>query len=274
MNLPYHFALWRGRTLRQRYRAELPQIIRQRIEPPRKIDIDVFSYSSEAMLPEQIASIRSFLRHVGRPRSFTVVSDGTHSKASLALLEDVDLSVKVSSAVTPPRDLPQSFRDYLTDHHTGKQLALIMSLDRALYLDADVLFFDGATNLVRQLESRDVPAFYLPDCQFAGDERLLRDESEKRDPVNIGVLLLFRKLDWSLAIERFLQLKGLADFHTNQTLTHLTMHRNGARAFDPAKYVLALDDQTILADRHAAPELVLRHYVQPVRHKFWTSLKP
>ena len=272
MNFGYHWAIWRGRVARDRYRARLPEIVRQKVEPPRKIDIDVFSYSSEAMLPEQIASIRSFLRHAGRPRSFTVVSDGSHSAESIRLLQDVDLSVKVSAPIPPRADLPESFRDYLTNHHTGKQLALIMSLERALYFDADVLFFAGASELVRQIDRADAPAYYLADCQFAGDERLLRSESEKNDPVNTGVLLLFQKLDWTIARERFEQLRGAAPaFHTNQTLTHLVMHANDALELDSARYVVQLDDQTLAQDRHRHPNLVLRHYVQPVRHKFWTS---
>lgn len=273
MNLAYHAAIWRGRAIRQRYLAALPRTVREKIEPPRKIDIDVFAYSNEAMLPEQIASIRSFLRYAGRPKSFTVVSDGSHSAESIQLLEDVDPSVNCRAGAPPAEALPQKLRDYLTIHHTGKQLALIMSLERALYVDADVLFFPGASALVRQVGERDAPAWYLADCQFAGDARLLRNEAEKRDPVNTGVLLLQQKLDWSLALDRFMQLEGAPAFHTNQTLTHLAMHKNGARALDPARYVLQLDDQTRWQDRHAGPALVLRHYVQPVRHKFWTSLK-
>ena len=42
-------------------------------------------------------------------------------------------------------------------------------------------------------------------------------------------------------------------------------------ALDARKYVLQLDDQTIYPDRYAGPDLVLRHYVNPVRHKFWTT---
>jgi hypothetical protein len=125
---------------------------------------------------------------------------------------------------------------------------------------------------LNQVRRRDAPAIYLADCQFSGDERLLRDVAEENEPVNTGVLLLFKKLDWSLSIDRFLELEGEPNFFTNQTMTHLTMHRNGADSFDPEKYVLQLDDQCVLADRYASPDLVLRHYVNPVRHKFWTSL--
>jgi hypothetical protein len=100
----------------------------------------------------------------------------------------------------------------------------------------------------------------------------LRDPSEGNDPVNTGFLLLFQKLDWSLSIRRFLELNGAPNFFTNQTMTHLTMHANGAAPFDPRKYVLQLDDQFVYPDRYANPRIALRHYVNPVRHKFWTSL--
>ena len=49
------------------YQAFLPIILSRRIKCPRQLAIDVFSYSSESRLAEQIASIRSFLSHAGRP---------------------------------------------------------------------------------------------------------------------------------------------------------------------------------------------------------------
>jgi hypothetical protein len=227
------------------------------------------------MLPEQVASIRSFLRHVGRPKNFTIVSDGSHSDRSIRLLKNVDRSVSVTTAQPAIPGLPPKLESYLNGHPTGKQLALIMSLPRngpALYVDADVRFFSAAPDLIVRGEAKDASAYYLADCQFAGDPRLLRRASEEHEPVNTGVLFLFRKLDWSLSIRRFLELQGEPNFFTNQTMTHLTMHENGARPFDPEKYVLQLDDQCVFADRYAGPRLALRHYVNPVRHKFWTSL--
>jgi hypothetical protein len=50
------------------------------------------------------------------------------------------------------------------------------------------------------------------------------------------------------------------------------MKRAGAAPFDSAKFVLQLDDQFEWRDRYAGRDLVLRHYVNPVRHKFWTAL--
>lgn len=275
-NYGYHLARLKGFILRQLYRACLPLIVRRRVDPPRSMELDVYSYSGEAALPEQVASIRSFFRHVGRPKSFTIVSDGSYSDRSVRLLERIDPAISVQLSILPPPDrLPESFRQYLTTHATGKQLALIMSLpaDRtALYIDSDVLFFPAAVDLVTRAAIKNVRAFYLADCQFSGDARLVRNSKEQENPVNTGLLLLFEKLDWSLGIDRFCALDGDPNFFTNQTITHLTMHANGAQPLDPVKYVLQLDDQFAYPDRYAGAALALRHYVNPVRHKFWTSL--
>src|SRR6266550_837544 len=273
-NVGYHLARVRGGVARETYRMLLPMIVRRRIDPPQTLDLDVFAYSNEAMLPEQVASVRSFLKYGGRPNRFTIVSDGTHRPRAVSLLQQIDSCIRLADA----RDFlsqPSSSGDYFANHPTGKQLALIMSLPLerpALYIDADVLFFPGAVALADLLHNHDTPAFYLRDCQVAGDERLLRDPAEAADPVNTGVIFFCQKLDWSSAIERLQQLNGAPNFFTNQTMTHLAMHTNGARPLDPAKFVLQLDDQFEFADRYANNSIILRHYVNPVRHKFWGQI--
>jgi hypothetical protein len=272
-NFGYHFARARGAFIRRVYRALLPTIVRQPITNESQLDIDVFTYSGEATLPEQVASARSFLKYVGRPASFTIVSDGSHSERSISLLSKVDPLIRVVNATEfLPSDVAPELRDYLSQHPTGKQFALSLSLPKerpALYFDSDVLFFPGG-RAISNLKTE--TAFYLRDCQFAGDDRLLRSSGERSNPVNTGVLLIFRRPDWSLALQRFRELNGPPNFFTNQTLTHLAMHANGAQPFDPEKFVLQLDDQFVFCDRYAQLGLALRHYVNPVRHKFWSSL--
>ena len=274
-NVPYHAARLQGKIARDLYRAALPMIVRRPVQPPRELALDVFAYSGEKTLPEQVASIRSFLTYAGHPKQFTVVSDGSHTAKSAALLKSIDTCVRVQR--TPPAlppDLPEKVRSYLANHHTGKQLALIMSLPQngpALYTDSDVLFFPGAREIANLLSAQSVSAFYQADYQFSGDDRLIVDASEKQNPANTGFLLLFRKLDWSLGLQRLQMLKGEPNFFTNQTVTHLCMHANRAQPFDSCKFVLQVDDQTIYCDRYAGPSIAMRHYVNPVRHKFWTS---
>jgi hypothetical protein len=276
-NYGYHLARAEGNAARAIYRALLPSLARRPLPPGPQVPLDVFAYSGESALPEQVASVRSFLKHVGRPNRFTIVSDGTLSDRGADILRSIHPVVSISaSAQWQPRDLPTGIYPYLTAHPTGKQLALIMSLPveaPALYVDSDVLFFPGANDFIRVAETTGASACYLADCRLSADERLLRSEAEKEQPVNTGVLLLFRNLDWSLGVSRFLELDGPPTFFTNQTIAHLTMHANGAAPLDPGKYVLQLDDQFVYPDRYASDALALRHYVNPVRHKFWTNLR-
>ncbi|MEP6937458.1 MAG: hypothetical protein ABI871_05250 [Chthoniobacterales bacterium] len=274
-NYGYHLARAQGGAVRSLYRRLLPRIVGRPLAPRTAIPLEVFSYSNEAMLPEQIACIRSFLRYAGRPIRFSVVSDGTHLERSRELLEQIDDCVRVVNSAEGEPNAPSKMRNYLTSHPTGRQLALIMSLPVAgptLYVDADVLFFAGAAGLSELIKQPPASAMYLGDCQFAGDARLLRGEAEKSAPVNTGFLLLFQPLDWSLGIARFLELSAAPIFFTNQTLTHLTMHANRATPFDPCKFVLRLDDQCEYRDRYAGGQIAMRHYVNPVRHKLWNSL--
>ncbi|MEO6871886.1 MAG: hypothetical protein ABI233_06665 [Chthoniobacterales bacterium] len=277
-NFGYHFARLEGDWRRKAYRALLPAIVRRPVRVPRAVPFSVFAYSNEDSVPEQVRSIRSFLRHVGRPTTYRIGSDGSHTEASRRLLLAIDPSVSIeSTGENLPADLPEKFRHYVTTYPMGKQLGLIMSLPRddepVLYADSDILFFGGASDLLERAAEREAPAYYLPDChESSADQRVFREPNESKNPVNSGLLLLFRKLDWSLGIERLLELEGEPNFFTNQTLLHLVIHANGARPLDPRKYVLQLDDQTIYPDRYAGPELALRHYVNPVRHKFWTTL--
>lgn len=275
-NYGYHFARAEGSLTRRIYRLLLPAISRRPVAVCGEIPLNVFAYSGEEQMPEQVASIRSFLKYSGRPKRFTVVSDGTHSRDSLALLSSLDPSVAVSQA--PPLEAtqwPSNLYSYLRNHPTGKQLALIMQLPvdgPTMYVDSDVLFFPGAADLKRLVIQDARPAFYLADCRLSADLRLFRSAEEKVRPVNTGVLLLFEKIDWALSINRFLELQEPPNFFTNQTMTHLAMHTNGALPFDESKYILQLDDQFAYGDHHVSHAVALRHYVNPVRHKFWTRL--
>ena len=262
--------------MRSLYRAALPLIVRRRLEIERELSLNVCSYSGEATLPEQVASIRSFLAYAGRPKQFTILSDGSYTGASIELLEEIDNCVRVQrTAPKLPLRLPEKVQSYLTSHFTGKQLALVMSLPAnapTLYTDSDVLFFPRACELADLFKAQSVSAYYLADYQFSGDERLVRGPAEREKPVNMGFLLLFQELDWSLGLERLQMLNDSPNFFTTQTVVHLCMHANGAVAFDPSKFVLQEDDQFTYRDRYADSSIAMRHYVNPVRHKFWTAL--
>lgn len=280
MNLPYHAARALGWGTRALYARALPLLPRPRVRGGGVLPLSVYAFAGESVLPEQVASIRSFLRWVGMPRRFVVVSDGSLGPGSVRRLEALAPGVV---AVRAPGEVLRS--DAVTPFQTyvdggaplGRKLGLLVSLPRpgdlddggaCLYVDSDVLFFPGAHALAGERKTA-----FLRDCDGAFDEQLLRGVAEGEPPVNSGFLRLGANLDWSLAAARFRGLNGTAPGHfAEQTLAHLTLRAAGATPLDPARHVVARDDEFKFADWHAGPEIVLRHYVSPVRHKFWAAL--
>ncbi len=247
-----------GGSVRRAYRAALPALARRPVAAPRVLPCEVVAFSSLADLPEQVASIRSFLRHAGRPASFRVCSDGTHTRAAARVLAALDPCVQVVPA--PPGSDPML-----------RKLALESSLGArpAVYADADVLFGPGAAELAGLLAARDAPAWFLQDCEPYLDRRVVTPAEAALAPVNGGFQVLLEPLDWADALGR---LPADPVFHTEQTLLHVAMHRSGARALDPARYVVSMDDFRAWGDAHAGRPLALRHFTTPVRHKLWQAV--
>lgn len=276
VNVSYHSARVQGRVNRQLYKAALAQIASFPIQTTRKVPINVYTFSCERDLPEQVASIRSFIRHVGIPDTFTVISDGSYTVSSCDLLRRIHPCVEVIPLKKLLKtDLPQCVSNYARVHPMGKKLAALMSIPvngTTIYTDSDILFFPGGTDLINLANSNTKYSFYLPDCSVSVDERIIYDEQEKLNPVNGGFIVFRHELDWSFAIERLAKLQEIPSYFTEQTIVHLTMHHNQGMPLCSEQYVLNVEDQFIYPDRFAGKNIVLRHYVNDVRHKFWMNV--
>jgi hypothetical protein len=267
-----------GRARRSAYALALPLVSLRPVAAPRDLPCRVFAFSSEADLPEQVASVRSFLVHAGRPRSFTVVSDGSHSPRGRALLRALDPCVQVVEIADVLRDgLPAAVLRHARSDPMSRKLALELSLpldagadaDAVVYADADVLFFPAAAELARLVGPPGPPRFLL-DCEPYLDERLLKDGDRTLPPVNGGFWIASSPLEWEDALARLERIERPV-FHTEQTLLHLAMHASRGVALDPLRHVVDTDDMREWRDRHARPEVALRHYTTPVRHKLWLT---
>jgi hypothetical protein len=268
-----------GSAVRRAYARALPQVVARPMRPSGRLPFDVLSFSCERDLPEQVASLRALLGRAGRPERAAVVSDGTHTPRSRALLERVDPCVRVVdwTALVRP-DLPPAVLSYAAASAMGKKLAVEVSLPRTrplLYVDSDVLVLPGAGAPLREeLEAalhRGTPSYLLDPEDVYLDSRLL-GPGELTEPLNAGLLVLPTPLDWRPALSRLAALDGAPEFHSEQTLVHLTVRAAGGRPLDPARWVVASDDMPDRRDRHRGPEVVVRHYTTPVRHKFWLAV--
>jgi hypothetical protein len=273
INVPYHTARVQGSMARSLYQTILPLIVRTPISQKKQVSANVYAISCERDLAEQVASIRSFIRYVGVPNCFTIISDGSYSEASCKLLCQIHPCVKVLSIEKLiGNSLPTSVYEYASQHIMGKKLAVLLSLPikkTTIYTDSDILFFPGSTDLVGIINSTDRLSYYLPDCATKMDERVIYNETEKLNPVNGGFIIFKGQLNWEFALERLSKLQELNHYFTEQTLVHLTMHYNHALPLCTKQYVLSVEDQFIYSDKFADKDIALRHYVSDIRYKFW-----
>jgi hypothetical protein len=265
-----------GALARRRYSGRLVALAGEPVHPPRFLDADVVAFSGPAQLPEQVASLRSFLRYVGRPASYTVVSDRVLAERDVDLLAALDRSVHVRFWTEfTGHALPPAVRAMAAGSAMGIKLAVEISMPvrrPTLYIDSDVLFHPAAGEIARLVADPPAPALHLVDPEDVYlDHRLLRQD-EIDPPVNAGFFLLADSLRWTEALGRLATLGGEPTFHTEQTLVHLAMRASGAKPLDPDRYVVATDDMRRLRDRHRGHAVVLRHYTTPVRPKMWLAV--
>lgn len=263
-----------ARAARLAYRSAIPFLVRLEVSVPRSVPFHVWSFSCERDVPEQVANIRSFLRWVGRPRAYTVVSDGTHSESSRAVLGQLDPSVSVVDwQEVVAAELPAPVRRFADATPMGRKLAVEMSLPvdgPTLFTDADVLFFPAASQILEL--ATEARARYLLDCEPYLDRSVLTGPEEAEQPLNAGFFVLDRPLDWTSAIERLGRADGYGHFQLEQTVVHLAMRANGARPLDPTRYVVSTEDMLSYHDDWARRPIALRHYTSCTRHKLWCTL--
>lgn len=272
VNIGYRGARLQGKITRSLYSRSIPQIIRRPIQQEIKLNLAVYALSCPRDLPEQIASIRSFLSSVGIPEHFTIISDG-YSQEECQQLEAIHPCIVVISLQEFTPGLPQKVYDYAAINPMGKKLAAIMSIpcDRvSIYTDSDIFFFPKATELKELIDPANPHSYYLPDTDPAFDLRIIQ-ESERENPINGGFIVFKNKPNWDFAMDRFLHLQEPPNYFTEQTMMHLTLHRECAKPLPRDRYIMWRDDEFVCRDRYANQETVLRHYVTPVRHKFWCN---
>jgi hypothetical protein len=269
-----------ARVLRTRYLRSVRAEQLDRVQPARRVGVDMISFSCERDLAEQVLSIRSFLRYVGEPVSFQVVSDGTISAASAGLLSRLSPVVRVTTvddyaegvAVHPA---VQEFADAKAYGRKLVALTAMRPTGRPVgYADSDVLFHRGGGGLAEHVAAMGETAWFVQDCQDALDVRLV-PPAERHPPLNSGFLLTGRPIDWGSAAERLATI-GEADAPgygwTEQSVAHLAYRSSGARPLPPDAAVVALHDQFAWPDTHVGADVWLRHYVTGTRFKMWLCL--
>lgn len=265
---------------RRRFDATPPSDYVYDASPLKLEKLHVFSLCQRGATPEQKLSILSFLRHVGSPAKWSIVSDGTISASQAESLRSIHPSIDVVDWRTFLCEENRVCFERLSKYTVyAKKFALMSNLPDAgavVYVDTDILFFEGAQHFVELLKNLGEKSYYQKDLLGCLDGSFLTKSELEAPPLNAGFLVQGKRLDWSVPIARLkrtlsqlMPVQSMGDLGIlEQSACHLAHYLAGSIPLDE-KYVLEISDRFDVEDRFAGPNFVMRHYVRPVRHKMW-----
>jgi hypothetical protein len=242
--------------------------------------LHVFSMCQGGATPEQKLSILSFFRHVGIPAKWSIVSDGSISESQAQALRSIHSSIDVLDWRTFLCEENRECFERLSKYTVyAKKFALMSNLpdfEAVVYVDTDILFFDGAAHFRELLNNLGEKSYYQQDLPGCLDASFLSKTELGAPPLNAGFVVQGRKLDWSEPIARLNAtllhinpLRSVGDLGVlEQSASHLAHYLAGSIPLGE-KYVLQVSDRFEPDDRFCGPGFVLRHYVRPVREKMW-----
>ena len=274
----YHVAKRQARIVRRLYAGPLARRLVASVDSPAELSAHLIAFSGERDALEQLVSLRSLIRHVGRPARFTLGSDGSHSRKSIDAFRRVYPELEVIGPSEYMRnDLPASVREYAAGHPLGRKLAFMARVRpeaATIYADSDVLFFPDAAEVREFVAATDGVPRYLLDCARALDDRVVPPDLAAAPPVNSGFWIVHEPLPWDDALALLDSASGGFKFHSEQTVFHVAMHRAGGVPVDPTRYVMQVDDRFDYRTVREHRPIALRHYVSNIRHQFWLNARP
>ena len=266
--------------MRRLFDATLPSDYVYDASPVKLEKLYVFSLCHSEAIPEQKLSILSFLRHVGCPAKWSVVSDGSISKSQAECLRSIHPAIDVVDWRTFLCEENETCYQNLSKYTTyAKKFALMSNLPdlgTVVYMDSDILFFEGASHFRELLNNLGEKCYYQKDVPGCLDPLYLTKTELEAPPLNAGFVVLGRKLDWSVPIARLnttmsdlkpSQIRGDMG-GLEQSASHLAHYLAKSIPLGD-KYALQISDRFDLEDPFSGPEFAMRHYVRPVRLKMW-----
>jgi hypothetical protein len=250
--------------------------------PPRirkSIELDVITLACERDRLVALRMVHSFLANAGRPTSFTVVSDGSLSRATSAALQNLSKVVRVVafSDVASERDVDDMLMRFASKHPFGMKFALLTGHSGArpvLWTDTDVIFFRGARRLAHYVSTGDTAPRYMQEPSSGYDDRLLTGIAVLPG-VNAGFCLFPKPINWDLALERIGPYVDSPTFVTEQTAVAIAFTQAHALPFPPTDFIVTWDDIKWPWDAYAHKDIVARHYASwLVRWKLWLKGGP
>ena len=242
---------------------------------PGKFEGTLLGFSGDHYFYEQLYSSLSFIRNVGLPDKWIIVSDGTYTAKQKNILELIpNLQI-----VNFDEIIDKNFKmlDPLIEaHRLGKFATTYFSIlnkveERLIYMEADVLVFPSFNKYQHLFKKNN---WYLTDTAPHFDSYYSEENKMPMFPVNNGFAIYNSRPPLEVACNYFVdRLKdGKFEYFTPQSASQLMIDQDtDSRFFDPRYFVVSGSDHFKFAVGHLPQNIALRHYVGPVRHKMWQT---
>jgi len=210
---------------------------------------------------DQILSIVSFVKAIGRPKKWILYSDGSHSDEHGSMLSEIQfltIESDVEGSVWQEKKYNAFSRHELSE--------------TTVFLDSDILFFEPFAQFVPYLKRH---GWVLPENKGAIclDDDYTTASYEYLTAINSGFFVLNERPNWIAGYEylrRRIEENKLSHFSEQTAINIVFENATGLRALDPRYFVLTLSD--MFCNRLHEPEsIAMRHYVGPIRHKMYLS---
>ncbi|GIZ10055.1 hypothetical protein [Flavobacterium sp. UMI-01] len=278
---------WHRKKFANEVSQNLP-ILLIKINQKKRIPMEVASFSSCNDYQEQLLSILSFVRYVGIPIKWTLYSDGSHTAAQIAQLEDHFDFLKVKKGIPWNtiktlkglcKEALEDYEEYLIDYAKkfplGKKLFYYLNHtieNPTLFIDSDILFYEQAKVVELFLTERpQATGWFMPDTNWGClDSRYKAIYSEQVYQVNSGFIFAnvpFQHLEKALEILKIYDFSY--EYFSEQTIYHQLLKDNSFMPLPPKTFVLDAGDQFDFSYLFTPKQMAVRHYTGPVRHKMW-----
>lgn len=227
----------------------------------------VVSFSGSKQFADQLYSISSFYRNVGKPHSWVIYNDGSYKPAELAILSSI-AGVTVCDVIIQADSLPEwCFKKYPTLIKVELLRQLTDFNKTVLFADSDILFYKQFKLFSQQFATGN---WYVVDYRSGYfDPEFVLPEGEP--PLNFGFLVLNKPSDWNFILEylnKKIESKSL-HYWSDQTAAHLLAQRESFNVMPVEFFVVDGKDSFKIGHAVNYNKIALRHFVGTVRHKMW-----
>jgi hypothetical protein len=232
-------------------------------------DYTVVSFSGSKWFADQLYSLYSFYRNVGKPKQWLIYNDGTYCELQLQLLSKIDrvtvCNLDLSTAILPQIAL-QKFPTLKKVEIVSKHI----SGGDVIISDSDILFYKHFNEYVKRKSKLNYFLVDETNCYF--DKDFLLQHPLIEYPFNFGLLMLNNSFNLELIFnyinERFNS--GVLDYWSDQTaFQKLIMNDKSFQPLDKDLFKVGGNDSFRISHCVDYNKIALRHFVGPVRHKMW-----